>query len=243
MDRFRNKRSHNPEGYLYQNWLENDTSPCNWTGITCGFVEEEGALERVTGININGKGLEGPFFSELSLLTALASLTLTGNRFWGEIPGDLGDCKALKMLNLFNNILEGTPNFTALTNLQSSIFGPLFQSSMGVFPPWFPKFVFTGSVTEDHLNCTNLKAVDLSENDLVGPVWAGDLVLLDLSRNRLLATIPPQIGLLENLETLVLRNANLSSDIPGNLTQCKNLPFLHLSSNNFGGSIQSILGE
>ncbi|GLJ16077.1 hypothetical protein SUGI_0267670 [Cryptomeria japonica] len=247
---------HNPyKGYLYQNWLENDTSPCNWTGITCESVEGEGALERVTGINIDGGSLEGPFFSEFSLLTALTSLSLTENQFGGEIPGDLGDCKSLKMLNLSSNKLEGTPNFTALTNLQSLdlSFNRLNGSISTVVPKICDKLTllnlssnnFTGSVTEDHLNCTYLKAVDLSENELVGPVWAGfgNMEEVLLCCNNFTGPIPVKaFNESCSLRKLDLSDNLLTGPIPENISNCRDLVLLDLSQNELFAKIPSQFG-
>ncbi|XP_017225911.1 leucine-rich repeat receptor protein kinase HPCA1 [Daucus carota subsp. sativus] len=101
------------------------------------------------------------------------------------------------------------------------------------------------------VTCYNSRVtrLTLSTMGLVGELSGAigdleELTSLDLSFNEgLTGSLPPQLGLLKNLSTLILAGSGFSGTIPtelGNLTQ---LYFLDLSSNSFTGVIPPSLGS
>ena len=79
-----------------------DTPVAEWEGVTLG-----GTSERVTGLDLGGKDLDGTIPAELGSLTNLVHLGLSGNQLTGEIPGELGGLTNLQTLWLSGNQLTG----------------------------------------------------------------------------------------------------------------------------------------
>ena len=83
---------------------------------------------------------------------------------------------------------------------------------------------------------SNLTALDLNMNNLVGAIPAGignatKLRFLDLSSNNLTFSIPPEMGNLLELQVLSLYNNSLLEKIPSQLSNLQNLWFLDLGAN------------
>ena len=84
-------------------------------------------------------------------------------------------------------------------------------------------------------------SVDL--NDLHGvTVSAGKITRLNLQTNQLSGPIPPELGLLTELGTLVLDRNKLSGPIPAELGNLSNLEVLYLYGNQLDGTIPASLG-
>ena len=71
---------------------------------------------------------------------------------------------------------------------------------------------------------------------------SGRVTALDLSENQLTGPIPPGLGSLANLEELRLRDNQLTGPIPTELVNLTNLEGLHLTRNQLTGPIPSELG-
>ncbi len=74
-------------------------------------------------------------------------------------------------------------------------------------------------------------------------VRGGRVIDLQLPSNNLTGPVPPELGQLEKLESLVLYVNDLTGSIPPELGQLENLKGLHLYSNNLTGSIPPELGQ
>ena len=66
---------------------------------------------------------------------------------------------------------------------------------------------------------------------------------LELPSSQLRGSIPAELGLLANLEELILSSNDLSGTIPSSLGQLTNLEWLYLDGNDLSGSIPSALGQ
>ncbi|OMO82010.1 hypothetical protein CCACVL1_12104 [Corchorus capsularis] len=91
-------------------------------------------------------------------------------------------------------------------------------------------------------NCTNLKHVYLSDNDLSGEIppeisLLKRLLRLDLSENNIGGNIPREISGLNRLITLRLQNNALTGLIPDFSSSLKNLKELNLTNNEFYGRL------
>ncbi|KAL2464701.1 Leucine-rich repeat protein kinase family protein [Forsythia ovata] len=99
-------------------WLDSDSTPCKWAGITCDEIHH-----RVTSIELSTKNLTG-YISSGSLPQGLSNLThLTGtlnlsfNQFSGEIPASFGLFPVMLSLDLRHNNLTGKiPEVGSLLN-------------------------------------------------------------------------------------------------------------------------------
>ncbi|KAK1401488.1 putative leucine-rich repeat receptor-like protein kinase [Heracleum sosnowskyi] len=151
----------------------------------------------------------------------------------------------------FLAILFMIHDISALTNSRDvAVLRSLKDELKNTPPSWSESDDPCGSKVWDGVTCHNSRVTGLvlTSMGLVGQV-SGDmgelseLTCLDLSYNKgLTGSLPPQLGLLKNLSTLILMGCGFSGVIPtqlGNLTQ---LSFLDLSSNNFTGVIPPSLG-
>ncbi|XXG52027.1 hypothetical protein AAC387_Pa03g0452 [Persea americana] len=106
----------------------------------------------------------------------------------------------------------------------------------------------SGLINEEELTrLRNLELLDLSENDIMGPIPSSigsltSLKFLDLSSNSYSGSQSIQ-GLcnLKNLQELDLRFNELEGTIPSCLSNLTNLQMLHLSYNRFSGKIPASL--
>ncbi|XP_062079862.1 receptor-like protein EIX1 [Humulus lupulus] len=104
-----------------------------------------------------------------------------------------------------------------------------------------------------HHFCTTLHdremiILDLSNNHLLGSIpdcWfhLQHLQVLNLHNNRLSGVIPNSISSLHELETLHLRNNSLSGTLPSTLKNCNQLTFLDVGENKMEGTIPPWIGE
>ncbi|XP_074369253.1 leucine-rich repeat receptor protein kinase HPCA1-like [Apium graveolens] len=102
----------------------------------------------------------------------------------------------------------------------------------------------------DGISCYNSRVTGLvlTTMGLVGELSGAigelsKLTSLDLSYNKgLTGSLPPQLGLLKNLSTLILTGCGLSGAIPTELGNLTELFFLDLGFNNFTGVIPRSLG-
>ena len=99
-----------------------------------------------------------------------------------------------------------------------------------------------------HWHSLNMTLVDLSGNNLRGPVHGSigqlsSLEFLDLSSNSLSGVLPDAIVNLVSLKNASFAGNSLSGAIPETLAQMTELVHLDLSSNRFNGSVPAFLSE
>ncbi|KAH9667103.1 hypothetical protein KPL70_020901 [Citrus sinensis] len=158
------------EDEILTSWVDDEMSDCcGWKRVQC----VNATTRRVNQLSLDGIKLTRRFvsgFLNLSMFLPfqeLESLDLSDNYFGGvyenEAYGSIGSLKRLKILNLGSNNLNNSllPSLTTITSLTTlrlrfcGIYG--FKPNQGV------------SVAEPGLaKLRNLKALDLSYNDLNG---------------------------------------------------------------------------
>ncbi|PRP85669.1 hypothetical protein PROFUN_06503 [Planoprotostelium fungivorum] len=94
----------------------------------------------------------------------------------------------------------------------------------------------------------NLTSIDLSENELNGPIpdtigQLSSLSTLRLGRNRLIGPIPDTIGRLSLLLDVWLPNNQLNHSIPSGLCRLTSLEKVNLGSNRLSGCIPDCIGN
>ncbi|XP_039014975.1 receptor protein kinase-like protein ZAR1 [Hibiscus syriacus] len=214
----------------FSDWNENDTTPCNWSGVYCTNIT--GSPEtRVVGISLPGKNLRAYIPSELGTLIYLRKLSLRNNRFFGSIPDQLFDATTLRSLFLYGNNLSGPlpPSICNVSVLQNV---DLSGNSL------------SGSLLENLKDCKQLRKLVLARNKFSGEIpdgiWPGlnNLVQLDLSSNEFNGSIPGNIGKLKSLSgTLNLSYNRLSGKLPISLGDLPVTVGFDLRNNNIRGEI------
>ncbi|KAE8730880.1 putative LRR receptor-like serine/threonine-protein kinase [Hibiscus syriacus] len=231
----------------YSEWDAENSTPCQWHGVLCS---SDG--ERVIGINLSDNNMSGKMFDHFSALTELRELDLSRNTIGGAIPDDLSQCSSLIYLNLSHNILEGELVLAGLTSLEkldlsmNRIQGEIEAN----FPAICQRLIvanlstnnFTGNIDKCFDECLNLQHLDLSANNFVGSIWSGfaRLVEYSVSENYVSGTLSGSMFTNNcSLQVLDLSENNFQGQLPGEISNCKNLVVLNIWGNNFTGPIPS----
>ena len=215
---------------LLSSWDQNNSSPCNWTGVVCNMPGQ-----RVVGLDLSSFALKGSISPHIGNLSFLRSLQLGQNQFTGMLPDQIGNLFRLTVLNMSSNRLEGVlpSSISQLTELR------VLDLSVNKN--------ITGRIPEELSNLTKLEVLKLAGNYLYGslPPAIGNLsslTNLNLGTNTLSGAIPSELGHLQNLKELDLIINNFSGTIPPSIYNISSLVFLALASNNLWGEIPGDIG-
>ncbi|CAA7032519.1 unnamed protein product [Microthlaspi erraticum] len=185
-------------------------------------------------------GLTGPMPSWLSKSTNLQVLDLSCNYLTGAIPDYTGGFTSLYYLGLSRNSFTGVipKSLSMLQSLPSRDEDSSFDVAFVVFPFLFRMIDTSGFIP----------TIDLSYNNLYGPIWEefGNLKQLnvfDLSANRLSGAIPRTLSRMTSLEVLDLSYNNLYGPIWEEFGNLKQLNVFDLSANRLSGAIPRTLSR
>ncbi|KAI9098538.1 hypothetical protein K1719_025163 [Acacia pycnantha] len=251
-----------------------DLSDNNFSGELPASI---GTLQDLQALILRNNEFSGDLFITLKICSSLALLDAGENKISKHISSWIGiQLYELKILILRNNNISGSllahlcslPNLHFLdlsfNNLSGQIpqcfqnFTPMAQKSsfesIDIVQVWLlisykvevsydrsALLMWKGTERIFEHNLL-LKGIDLSSNKLVGkiPPELGILVemtSLNLSRNKLDGEIPPEIGQLTSLDSLDLSRNHLFGPIPLSFAQIDRLAVLDLSYNNLSGKI------
>ncbi|KAH9753738.1 Receptor-like protein 13 [Citrus sinensis] len=173
-------------------------------------------------------------------LSRLSHLILAHNNLEGEVPVQLCKLNQLQLLDLSNNNLHGLipPCFdnTTLHESYNNSSSPDEQ---------FEIFVFI----EGPQGGVEKKIHEIFEftTKNIAYIYQGKVLSLlsglDLSCNKLIDHIPPQIGNLTRIQALNLSHNNLTGSIPSTFSNLKHVESLDLSYNKLNGKIPHQLVE
>lgn len=212
---------------LYQqtdgaNWKNNKgwqqtATPCDWYGITC-----DDFLGSVIDIDLSYNRLKGQL-PDLSLLTELGFLILTGNQLTGGLLGNHLP-EYLEIIDIGDNTLSGP-----LPDLSQH---PFFYSLD------YSHNQFSGPINAAHFPNT-IEEIYLDHNQLTGPVpnltALTYLMAFSAAGNQLQGSLS-RTYFPETLEALYLNHNQLTGALP-ELTHLTALSYLELSNNQFTGPL------
>uniref|UniRef100_A0ACD5V1J8 Uncharacterized protein n=1 Tax=Avena sativa TaxID=4498 RepID=A0ACD5V1J8_AVESA len=220
-----------------------------------------GKLKKLHLLNLRKNNLTGHIPLEIGNMTELGRMDLTQNYLHGKIPGTISDLVKLSALLLSENQLGGDiipelGNSSTLSyiNIADNRFSGLFPSSICAGGALVTVIAaYNGFTSLDDLtfqNCTTLKHIDFTENNIVADLmgWFAkppeQLRGMAFSKNQLSGTlltdrggIPREVGNLALLESLDLSVNQLSGEIPPSLADLTAIGTLNLSSNRLSGRI------
>jgi len=252
-------------------WLTG-TGICKWHGVACLPKEQEATASNnyapvtrtydennfVTALKLDANKIEGILPNELGTAFAeLLTIDLEENEIGGTLPAALGQSQKLKDLLVGKNQLVGTlpEQFERLSNLHqcnvayNQLEGPIWHTS------WSSSLIklryFAASHNQltgtfpDLSSMTKMTGLYLDGNDLGGPIpeYVGSMTaLLDLriSENRFSGDIT-HLKNLKNLETVHLSDNEFTGSIPDMFDNLYRLHELVMSNNKLVGSIPRTL--
>lgn len=186
--------------------------------------------------------LEGRLPTDLGLVFPnLQVLRIHTNQFSGPIPSTLSNASELVMFSIANNMFTGNvPSLASMRHLENL---GLFENNLGY------RDVDDLNFLSSLVNCTNLSAISISDNNFGGLLpeyisnFSTKLRTIGFGRNYIHGTIPTEIGNLIQLEALGLESNQLTGFIPSSLGKLKKLNDLFLNMNKLSGTIPHSFGN
>ncbi|KAL4196038.1 hypothetical protein AMTRI_Chr04g181340 [Amborella trichopoda] len=216
---------------ILHGWVPNK-GQCNWYGVSC-------TSQRVTKLDLSQAELSGSLpLTTLASMDSLLVLNLSFNSFFLNASSLVQLPPSLQYLDLsFNGIFGSVPE-------------GLFLNNPNLISLQLPHNNLSGSLPENLLAkgiSDNLQFLDLSYNNISGPIWSENscnaLLYLDLSKNTLSGEIPSSLSDCYNLNTLNLSFNGLSGGIPVSFKGFTKLQSLDLSQNHLNGIIPQELAN
>ncbi|XP_062172793.1 phytosulfokine receptor 1 [Alnus glutinosa] len=187
--------------------------------------------------------LTGSIPKWLSDCTKLQLLDLSWNRLNGTIPRWFGKFEFLFYLDLSNNSFTGEipKSFTGLESLNNRNIS--LEEPSRDFPFFLKRNVSTRGLQYNQV-WSFPPTLDLSHNNLSGPIWPEfgklkKLHILDLKFNYLSGQIPSNLSGMASLENLDLSHNNLTGTIPPSLEKLSFLSKFNVAENHLSGEIPS----
>ncbi|CAN6173387.1 unnamed protein product [Urochloa humidicola] len=198
--------------------------------FTGQFPSTWGAMKSLVSLNVSNNSFTGQIPSSICISSpSFTVLDLCYNKFSGNIPLELGNCSALRLLKAGHNDLSGS--------LPHELFSATSLEHLS-FPNNFLQGVFDGSQV---VKLNNLIVLDLGSNGISGkiPNSIDQLIKLEelhLENNLMSGEMPPTLGICSNLSYINLRNNSFSGDLNKVNFTLLDLRIADFSMNYFTGS-------
>ncbi|THU50170.1 hypothetical protein C4D60_Mb06t17290 [Musa balbisiana] len=152
---------------VLQSWDPTLVNPCTWFHVTCD------SQNRVIRLDLGNSNISGSIGPELGGLERLQYLELYRNNFQGKIPAELGNLRSLISMDLYRNHCRTWGN----SNISGSIGPELGGLERLQYLFWLQSSLqaannnrLSGSIPRELVLLSNLKVLDLSNNDLCGTI-------------------------------------------------------------------------
>ena len=247
----------------FENLDSDDSSPCDWFGVSCWTVSEEGALEgRVRSLHLYDNNLDGVIPAELFRMKYLHTLRIARNAKVTLPLSKIGSSTHIRYLdfsqtatNNFDGLDEASSTFAYLVADGLDLGGTLPSQILaleGLKLLSMSECKLIGTLPSELGLLTNLNELYLFDNEIHGSIPStlgqiGGLRMLSLAQNQLTGTIPSSFNDLQKLEALSLTDqVNKGGGITGSLTPFgfhPSLVSIQLGYNRLTGSIPMQLLE
>ncbi|XP_068641067.1 probable leucine-rich repeat receptor-like serine/threonine-protein kinase At3g14840 isoform X2 [Aristolochia californica] len=191
--------------------------------------QEWGSLRRLVILSLHVNRGSGMLPKEIGKIITLEHLGLEANGFSGPLPPELGSLTNLSKIELGSNEFTGElpETFANLSNMKE------LRISDNHFTGKIPSFI---------TSWTKLEILQIEGSGLEGPIPSGISNLAELTEMRISDINGPatEIQLMRSASkmiTLVMRNCNLTGNIPEDYEGMKELKHLDLSFNHLTGQI------
>ncbi|OWM67395.1 hypothetical protein CDL15_Pgr019855 [Punica granatum] len=200
-----------------------------------GFLPRFGIFTRLAHLNLSESNFFGPISLEISHLSRLITLDLSGN-FYLTIEDRSFRWLTHNLTQLRELILDDT-DMSSISPLSLANFSSSDLTSLSL-----KRCNLRGIVPIDIFHLPNLRSLSLSSNNLRGTLpqtknWTSPLVYLDLSETKFSGSILASVGNLTSMTILDLSSAQFSGSIPLTLGNLVHLTHLDLSHNYFGRTV------
>ncbi|TQD80519.1 hypothetical protein C1H46_033935 [Malus baccata] len=188
-------------------------------------------LSNLKSLSLVSLGLWGPLPPKINRFWSLETLNLSSNSISGEIPASLSFIKNLTSINLADNFLNGSvPDLRPLTFLQEINLG---NNKLG---PGFPSLG------------NGIQIIVLRNNSMRSEIPTGlknfdQLTKLDISYNKFVGPIPSFLFSLSSIQFINLSQNQLTGALSTNATCGKNLRVLDISQNLLIGKLPTCVGS
>ncbi|KVH96377.1 Leucine rich repeat 4 [Cynara cardunculus var. scolymus] len=222
-------------------WLNGQSSRSKLNG-TLAVLQN---MTQLTEAWLQSNLFSGPL-PDFSGLNELQNLSVRDNSLTGPVPPSLIALQSLKVVNLSNNLLQGSPpKFDKSVAVDMNGGNSFCSSNPGdaCDPRVNSLLAVAESVGYPHIFADNWK-----DNNPCKP-WlgitcspAGNITVINFKNMGLTGTISPKFSSINSLQRLILAGNNLSGTIPEQLKDLPNLIEIDVSNNHLYGPIPSFRG-
>ncbi|KAF3442967.1 hypothetical protein FNV43_RR16885 [Rhamnella rubrinervis] len=224
------------------------------------YPPEIGNLSNLEMLYVGPNSLLQPsrFPANYTQFKKLKTLWISESNLIGEIPETIGDMASLEEVDLSKNDFSGNiprglfmlKNLSILYLFKNRLSGEIPQvvdaTKMTILD--LSENNLTGPIPEDFGKLTQLTGMSLIFNQLSGPIPESmgrlpSLMDLRLFNNNLSGTLPPDFGRYSNLREFQVSDNKLTGKLPENLCYSGTLRGLVASDNNLSGELPESLGR
>ncbi|KAL5070951.1 hypothetical protein RYX36_021838 [Vicia faba] len=227
-------------------WVNGQDKSTNRLNGTLSVIEKMTSLKQLW-VNVNS--FTGPI-PDLSNLTQLTDVCFRDNRLTGVVPPTLTSLPSLKVVNLTNNQLQGSPpKFQNGVTVDNDLSGTNSFCTEGAGQPCSPLVNALLSVVEP-LGYPYILAQTWKGNDPCGGnTWkgvvcsGGNISIIDFRNLGFSGSVSPSFASLSSVTKLLLSNNNLTGTIPNELANMPALKEIDVSNNSLYGQIPKFRGD